>query len=104
MSTESKLRISRGVMSHEYGHYVFCNMIFDADEDAVDHSSGEPPSAATWSRISRSATRMKPWRITSRDRSASGADYGWLEQAEGRASIDTARSADPLLGRQSQKQ
>ncbi|HEX6271966.1 MAG TPA: polymer-forming cytoskeletal protein, partial [Polyangiaceae bacterium] len=37
MSTESKLRDSRGVMSHEYGHYMFCNMIYDADEDAVDH-------------------------------------------------------------------
>jgi len=37
MSTESNLRHRRATMSHEYGHYMFCNMLYDANEDAVDH-------------------------------------------------------------------
>src|SRR5690606_19414402 len=85
MSTQSKVRRSRGVMSHEYGHYMFCNMIYDADEDAVDH--------VIWGTVIRGdVIENFPLRYTNEaiadyfeGQVASGADYGWLQLAESSA-------------------
>ncbi len=80
MSTESKVRLSRGVLSHEYGHYMFCNMIYDADGEAVDH--------VIWGTMIRGDLVNFPLRYTNEavaeyfeGQVASGADYGWLQQA-----------------------
>lgn len=82
MSTESKLRLSRGVMSHEYGHYMFCNMIYDANDDAVDH--------VIWGTLVRGdVIEDFPLRYTNEavadyfmGQVVSGADYQWLLAAE----------------------
>ncbi len=82
MSTQSKLRDSRSVMSHEYGHYMFCNMIYDADPDAVDH--------VVWATTIRGdVIENFPVRYFNEaiadyfmGQVSSGADYGWLNTAE----------------------
>lgn len=77
MSTDSNLRNMRAVMSHEYGHYMFCNMLYDANPDAVDH--------VVWGTIIRGKEVNFPLRYTNEAMAdyfmgqvASGADYKWL--------------------------
>lgn len=80
----SKIRLSRGIMSHEYGHFMFCNMVHDANPDAVDH--------LIWATIMSKAESEEldvPLRYVNETMAefflgqvASGADYQWLAQAE----------------------
>lgn len=77
MSPQSRAHDSRGVMSHEYGHYMFCNMIFDANVYAVDH--------VIWANIVAGDDKTAPVRFMNEavaeffeSQVASGADYKWL--------------------------
>jgi len=76
MSTESKLHESRGVMSHEYGHYEFCALLNDANSDAVDH--------LVWASIIDGDNINVPLRYTNEafadffmGQVTGGADYNW---------------------------
>ncbi|MFC1643060.1 hypothetical protein ACFL5O_10325, partial [Myxococcota bacterium] len=81
MSTRSKLRYSRNVMSHEYGHYMFCSLLNERNASAVDH--------VVWATIAQGDDLSEPLRYTNEAMAefftgqvTGGTDYGWLEQAE----------------------
>jgi hypothetical protein len=82
MAENSAIQDSRNVMSHEYGHYLFCSMLNSANEDAVDH--------VVWSNIGSEDQRgeQSPPRYTNEafadfvaGQVTGGANYGWLNPA-----------------------
>ena len=79
MPTNSSLPQSRLVMSHEYGHYLFCSMLHAENDDAVDH--------IVWSTIGLGDDQSVPLRYINEafadffaGQVAGGADYGWLPE------------------------
>lgn len=77
MSTSSKLRENREVMSHEYGHFIFCSMLQAKNSRAVDH--------IIWTTIFAGEDRRVPTRYMNEafadfitGQVAGGADYGWI--------------------------
>jgi hypothetical protein len=83
MSTESRLPNSRLVMSHEYGHYIFCAMLEDDD-------FGEPGAvdAIVENVIATGEDLSDPLRYTNEafadfvaGQVAGGANYDWVRRA-----------------------
>jgi hypothetical protein len=77
MSTSSKLRENRAVMSHEYGHFIFCSMLDARNSSAVDH--------IIWTTIFAGQDQRVPTRYMNEafadfvtGQVAGGADYNWL--------------------------
>ena len=77
MSLKSDLRRSRGVMSHEYGHYEFCSLLYKANKAAIDH--------LVWANVVRGDHTEVPLRYTNEaiaeffmGQVTSGANYHWL--------------------------
>lgn len=87
MTLKSDLRRSRGVMSHEYGHYEFCSLLFAANPLAVDH--------VIWGTIGAGNDTMAPLRYTNEavaeyfmGQVTSGSNYGWMDNARYSSSDD----------------
>jgi hypothetical protein len=77
MSTNSSIPQNRLVMSHEYGHFLFCSMLNAENDDAVDH--------IIWSIIADGDDTSEPVRYINEafadffaGQVAGGADYDWL--------------------------
>lgn len=80
MTLKSDLRFSRGVMSHEYGHYMFCSLINEANSSAVDH--------VIWANVVAGDDTNAPVRFTNEavadffmGQVTSGSNYGWMNDA-----------------------
>lgn len=80
MTLKSDLRRSRGVMSHEYGHYEFCSLLFAANPLAVDH--------LIWANIIAGDDTNLPLRYTNEavadffmGQVTSGSNYQWMENS-----------------------
>jgi len=77
MSTSSSLRENRQVMSHEYGHFIFCSMLNERNSRAVDN--------IIWTTVFAGQDQRVPTRYMNEafadyitGQVAGGADYGWL--------------------------
>jgi hypothetical protein len=77
MSTSSKLRENREVMSHEYGHFIFCSMLQARNPVAVDN--------IIWTTVFAGKDRRVPTRYMNEafadyitGQVAGAADYNWL--------------------------
>lgn len=80
MSPRSKVFRSRQVMSHEYGHYLFCNLLHEEDKQAVSH--------VVWSTIKEGDDTRLSIRYLNEavadyfaGQVAGGLDYRWANRA-----------------------
>ena len=78
MSDKSNLPASREVMSHEYGHYMFCNLMNQTNQNAVDYVvwsnvvQGTPDLTYGLSHLNEAMAEFFAGQVTG------GADYRWL--------------------------
>jgi hypothetical protein len=97
MPIKSDLRKSRGVMSHEYGHYEFCSLIYKANAAAVDH--------LIWANIVAGDNTEVPVRYTNEAMAdffmgqvTSGSNYHWMNGNVSTSSGDVFCSANSSGG------
>jgi len=82
LPTNSKLKTSREVLSHEYGHYLFCGMLQEFTPFGVDH--------LIWATIGAGDSLQVPARYVNEAMAdfftgqvVGGHDYGYLPNAHG---------------------
>lgn len=81
MPDGSRLEASRSILSHEYGHYLFCNMLYDANPSAIDH--------LVWGNVVGAGDGNFPLRYMNEAMAdyfagqvASSVTYNWLDRSQ----------------------